>query len=167
MDYRAEMGYRTLPPHDYFTQDLANGKVRLFALEEVVNDKAQNDHYDNLRAVATMDWDYGQDLCDFLKDVMLEIDEEAERLAGKPISIPGEQGSAARQWGDARARAVRQLTGPGRKWPSLEVVIGFSRSSLPTAVTTAVLAELALQGIEVTSVPSDSSTTPLPDSAGQ
>ncbi len=167
MDYRAEMGYRTLPPHDYFTQDLANGKVRLFALEEVVNDKVKNDHYDNLRAVATMDWDHGQDLCDFLKDVMLEIDEEAERLAGKPTFIPGEQGLAARQWGHARAEAVRHLIGSGKKWPSLEAVIRFSRSSFPAAVTTAVSAELALQGIEVKTVLSDSSTTPLADSAGQ
>ena len=152
MEYRTGMGYRALPPHDYFTQDLANGKVRLFALEAVVNDQADNDHYDNLRAVATLDWDYGQDLCGFLEDVMFEIDHEAERLEGKPNPGPSEHGKTARSWADARARAVQQLTAAGKYWPSLATVIGFSRSSLPTAVWTAVSAELALQGIDVAAV---------------
>jgi hypothetical protein len=168
MDYRTEMGYRTFPPHDYFTQDLANGKVRLFALETVVNDEVDNDEYDNLRAVATLDWDYGQDLCVDLKDVMFEIDREAERLEGRPISRPGEQGKAARQWAEARARAVQQLTASEAGWPVLEGVISFCRPpEVPNAVATAVFADLARQGIDVTAVAATPSSTSAADLADE
>jgi hypothetical protein len=162
VDDHTEIGYRTLPPHDYFTQFLANGKVRLFALEEVITDY---DDFENLRAVATLDWDDGLELCDFLKDVMDEIDEETGRLERDvtPNSAPA---SAARRSPAARARAVQQLMAPGKKWPSLETVIAFSRS-LPTAVTTAVLTDLARQGIDVAAVAVSPPSSSGSDSVGE
>ncbi len=148
MDYRTEMGYRTLPPHDYLTQDLANGNVRLFALEEVVNEENPKDRYDNLRAVATLDWAHGLELCDFLDDLFWEIDQEAKRLNAGQGPGGSRRGPVDRPSVDLRERAVRALMAPGKERPMLGTVVGFSRT-LPRAVATAVFAELARLGIDV------------------
>jgi hypothetical protein len=148
MDYRAEMGYRTLPPHDYLTQDLANGNVRLFALEEVVNEENPKDRYDNLRAVATLDWAHGLELCDFLDDLFWEIDQEVERLDVAQGPGGSRRASADRPSVELRKRAIRALLRPGKDRPMLDTVIGFSRT-LPRAVATAVFAELERLGIDV------------------
>jgi hypothetical protein len=164
VDDPTEIGYRTLPPHDYLTQDLANGKVRIFALEEVVTDY---DDYDNLRAVATLDWDYGQDLCDFLKDVLFEIDKAAGRIDGHQTPDPAQPMSAGRPSAEARVRAVQQLTAPGTRWPVLEAVISFCRPPVPNAVATAVFADLARQGIDVAAVAVTLSSTSTAESVGE
>ncbi len=148
MDYRTEMGYRALPPHDYITQDLANGNVRLFALEEVVHEEDPRDRYENLRAVAKLDWAHGQELCDFLDEMFWEIDQEAERLEREQGPDAARRGPANRPSPELRARAIQSLLGPGKKRPMLQTVIGFARR-LPSAVTIAVFAELERLGIDV------------------
>ena len=148
MDFRTEMGYHTLPPHDYLTQDLANGNVRLFALEEVVNDEDPKDRYDNLRAVAKLDWAHGQELCDFLDDLFWEIDQEAERLAGEQDDYSALRAPAGRLNPELRARAIHSLMAPGKERPMLDTVIAFAQV-LPQAVTIAVFAELQRLGIDV------------------
>lgn len=163
------MAYRVNSPYDYMTQDLANDKARLFALEEIWDDEVENDQYENLRAVTTLDWDHGLDLCFVLKDLMDEIDEEAEQFEGKPAREPGHQGLAARQWGEARAGAVQRLVSRGKTWSTLAEVISLA-GGLPTAVTTAVYGELARQGIDVQgAAPSGPavSTTHASESAGE
>ncbi|MGY1659657.1 hypothetical protein ACI78Q_00345 [Geodermatophilus sp. SYSU D00705] len=142
------MTYASNPPHDYLTQDLANGKVRILALEEVV-DAESNDDYENLRAVTSLDWALGLDLCYTMKDLTDEIATVAAQLED---GLTPKDRAARRPSAAARVRAARHLASPGQEAPVLRELIALSGHT-PAAVATAVLAELdrlGMDGISVT-----------------